>query len=299
MNLIHGLIASFLVVGQTAPLRPEPVQAPWPEIPSPGYWVPFEADFEITFPDGRRFTGHFHRGSDGSTRRIAAPPLPSPQLVTIDNFTERTHYVLSDTREWTSHPMRLAGRNEVSPPKMRSNLPGLTKLPEPLEGLEVYRWDTGGGFVTTIAPGLNFFALVAEGALNRMEYRNLRLAEQPASLFRPPDDATVTKRDTPGGAAIFHIVVFRVVFGPGDEHELRSGAPGIVRATSRDGRAFGFRALATDDERVTIDVFADVSSGSRPVRIEQVEGVLGGSAFTRETDPPIEIRIDSVGGRRP
>jgi hypothetical protein len=177
--LIHwGLAAGFVLAS------PDCAQAGL--IPSPAEWVAFSADAELRHGEQSK-SGKFYRSSDGSTRLETGPA--DRRELTIKNSRQLKiyHCVAASCTVQPLGPARESG----SPPKMRADQPGLTKLPEPVEGFEAYQWESGT--TSVVLPGLNFFAVRLDAGAGTERYWHITVGEQPAELFVPPAGAVVTE----------------------------------------------------------------------------------------------------------
>lgn len=186
--------------------QPEPVRRVRP-IPQPDGWVPFSADVAVTMPDGALGTGRFFRASNGSTREEGGGP--DHFGIAIHNIPRALYYEFNqgatDRRNagrgtWTARPMQLPARG-WKPQRFHEGIPGLTRSPETIEGLMVYREELSDGTTLLRAPALNFFPLITSGGpLGRKRiYSNLQFGEPPQDLFEPPAGAVVIRLAEPGG----------------------------------------------------------------------------------------------------
>lgn len=157
------------------------------EVPSPRSWIAFQAEWEKTKPGGATVKGRFYRNSDGSTRSESQFEGQSESLVAISNVGNNAYYERSVDGQWCSHPMRI-DRAVYSPQRMRSNANvTLTKLPEKVEGFEVYHLTGVSRIIEDVVPELNFFAVVSQDpqTLTVQRYFNISVGPQDGQLFMP------------------------------------------------------------------------------------------------------------------
>ena len=164
------------------------------EIPGPASWVPFQADWEKTKTGVDPLRGRFVRGEDGSERSESIFEWQDRPLITIMNVGRNTYYEQSTDGVWCAHPMRV-GTDGYFPLRMRSNANlTFTKLPETLEGLDVYqRASKVSAIVEYVAPALNFFPILIEtaGTDERKRFLNIRMGPVDSREFFPPPGVAV------------------------------------------------------------------------------------------------------------
>lgn len=170
------------------------------EIPQPGGWVPFAADFETTEPGKPDILGRYYRGSDGSFRSEQNAKDGSVQAIAISNIAEATAYLFLSRRgqSWVKRPMLLPPAG-FKPLKRKQEMKGLSLQTESVQGFDTYRYVDPTGGVELQAPALNFFPLLYERAhtLERRQYFNIKLGEQPREIFQPPPGAEIEYMETP------------------------------------------------------------------------------------------------------
>lgn len=198
--LAYAIIAPFILLGTSLYLvRGEPqiraAQGVVAVIPQPQGWVAFDADYSQFTPQRVVMAGRYYRASDGSTRQegsVGDPPTRT--FVDLVNIPRRVKYLyISDLQKWRVRPIEFPS-DEFLPlqGQWRVNTPGLTRLPEPYEGLEAYLFRAPKGEIYVYAPALNFFSVRTFTPATDMthEYRNIKLRPQSSDLFVPPPEVT-------------------------------------------------------------------------------------------------------------
>jgi hypothetical protein len=165
------------------------------EIPAPAYWVAFDADVRETQAGAPEFTGRFYRDSDGSTRQDMHSADGLYQLLLIVNVASNTSFTCEERpNKWSSRP---AGFDSHTKPVQRyRRSSGLAPLSDPLEGLLVYRKVYPDGRIETLAPNLNFLAILVEDTSRRRRrsFSNIHLGEPEPALFAPPPGAVIVTK---------------------------------------------------------------------------------------------------------
>ena len=177
------------------------IAGPHEEIPQPPGWVPFSADGAINNGErGLHLVGRHYRASDGSERWEQG--APDPEYISIRSISKATFYEWHrESGKWTSYPMQLPD-GEWQPTRYAVGRAGLTGTERLVEGITVLQQIDAGGREVWLAPSLNFFAVEVvkspvSGTLQR--YSNFDMSEPPSHLFQPPEDAAVTRSNTPRG----------------------------------------------------------------------------------------------------
>lgn len=188
--------AALVVHVWGAPIRE---RQPLPGLPDS--WVPFSADFRVFGPGVGPSTGRFYRSSDGSTR--SETRALADLAIGIVNVAARRFYSYSRGSGWVSQPLELSP--EGMRPRTLPESPFLERVPEPWEGLEVWRLQDASGAVRLIAPALNAFTVRREGGMGpSFEFTNIAIGE-PDVAFVPPASATVRESDEPMRAGFFPV----------------------------------------------------------------------------------------------
>lgn len=147
-------------------------------------------------------TGRFYRSSDGSTR--SETRTLADLAIGIVNVAAGRFYSYSRGTGWVSRPLELP--SERLRPRRPPASPFLERVPEPWEGLEVWRLQDGSGAVLLIAPALNAFTVRREGGKGpSFEFTNIAIGE-PAVALGPPASATVRESEEPMRVGLFPVL---------------------------------------------------------------------------------------------
>jgi hypothetical protein len=191
----------LLVAGSVLYARGFRALQPDQHVPSPTEWIPFRSDFRQVDGSGAVHVGRFYRRSDGSTRSESGQSLGKWHTILIKNISTATYYTWYEERGWARQPMQLP-KWGWRPGKRHFNTPGLTLVPQRVEGFTLLKVEHNGGAYDLQAPELNFFTVVrhwGDTVGSGTTHSNIRVGEQPAELFEPPRDASVAAIGEPGG----------------------------------------------------------------------------------------------------
>jgi hypothetical protein len=143
-------------------------------------WVAFSADLRID-ANGPSQLGKFYRSRDGSTRTEQV--LDNKEAIVIANHGRALLYRGMSGEVWTEQPLVASGKGPSRPSQHAlSQMAPCAKL----EGLEAVEWRPASGTRVVLIPALNYFQAVIEKTGIRVEYSNLKVGDQDASLFEPP-----------------------------------------------------------------------------------------------------------------
>ena len=204
-----AIVAASAVLTSTQSNRPQPPPANRGQlvaadvIPSPDFYVPFDADIKQTQDGWPDVTGRVYRDSNGSTR-LEQNDGGSLSTVTITDNRNGKQYEKIDTvyegrgtnGAWTM--IDIAGRPPMKLTRKTSGFRDPKRRVEAFDVVEVAlpNGDRGGAW-SAMAPGLNFFVVERRAPADFNLHRrllNIQIREQDPALFLPPQGAKLIEK---------------------------------------------------------------------------------------------------------
>jgi hypothetical protein len=161
-------------------------------LPQPSDWVPFSATLRHTSHFNGTIEvipGRYYRSGDGSTRSETGEQRHRVRI-SIRNMSRVSAFAWSERTGWFETPMTLGPHGTRPAPWSTANLIPVDDL---YEGLRIVRLNIPNGrSFRLMAPELNMFGVVSffcseRGQCELIEFRDIRIGEQPRELFEIQD----------------------------------------------------------------------------------------------------------------